>query len=502
VIAEGDTRTLSLHHMHTGEDIVITYRRNGHYDDAALEKLNWFVRDWRREEKIKMDPRLFDLIWEVYREVGGKEPIQIVCGYRSPETNAMLRRRSHGVAQFSQHMLGHAMDFFIPGVPLEEIRYAGLRLQRGGVGFYPTSGSPFVHLDTGHVRHWPRMTREQLVRVFPDGKTVHIPSDGHPLKGYALALADIEKRGNSPSSISLDAAHSNGAISDADLKAAGASPKKFLAKLFGIKEEEDEDAEATGSAGSSTSPKVAALQGQVAAAAVPLPSQAAVPKPTQRPTRTGQFALASAAQASVALPPASRSAADAITLRGNWRGDTVAVAAARASSGVMTPDDGTMRPPRAIEVADAAPDSSPLASWPDANGHDNSSTELLGYAPASKSEPVAARATPMGALRKPAPARMISAAPSQPQMLPGQHIDNPWLRGLVISPSIWRSMSVAVLGPPDYRQLTPFLGKPVAILTMAFGENPHDGMTFDCFGGAAVVFMPTLKTDTQISRLD
>ena len=102
----------------------------------------------------------------------------------------MLRARSRGVAQFSQHMLGKAMDFFIPGVDLSAVREAGLRLQRGGVGFYPTSGSPFVHLDTGSVRHWPRMTREQLARVFPDGKTVHLPADGRPLSGYEVAMRD------------------------------------------------------------------------------------------------------------------------------------------------------------------------------------------------------------------------------------------------------------------------------------------------------------------------
>ena len=141
-----------------------------------------------------MDRHLFDVLWEVYRDVDARQPINIVSAYRSPATNAMLRRRSAhtGVARFSQHMLGHAMDFFIPGVQLEKIRFAGLRLQRGGVGFYPKSGSPFVHLDTGHVRHWPRMTHDQLVRVFPNGRTVHIPSDGNPLPGYELAMADIE----------------------------------------------------------------------------------------------------------------------------------------------------------------------------------------------------------------------------------------------------------------------------------------------------------------------
>ena len=202
-IAEGDTRTISMHHMHTSEDITITFKRDGRYDEAALEKINWFLRDWRKEQETRMDPHLIDLVWEVQREAGSKEPIWVVCGYRSPETNAMLRRHSNGVARFSQHILGHAMDFYIPGVPLEQLRAIGLRLQRGGVGFYPTSGSPFVHMDTGGIRHWPRMTREQLVRVFPDGRTVHIPTDGKPLPGYALALADIKNRGDSPSDASL-----------------------------------------------------------------------------------------------------------------------------------------------------------------------------------------------------------------------------------------------------------------------------------------------------------
>ena len=194
--ALNETRTLSFHHTHSDEDLTVTFKRDGRYDEEALKQLNHFLRDWRSQEQTTMDRRLFDILWEVYRDVDGKKPIQIISSYRSPATNAMLRRRSSGVARFSQHMLGHAMDFFIPDVPLEQIRAAGLRLQRGGVGFYPTSGSPFVHLDTGSIRHWPRMTHDQLARVFPDGRTVHLPSNGSPLKGYELARADIEKRGN------------------------------------------------------------------------------------------------------------------------------------------------------------------------------------------------------------------------------------------------------------------------------------------------------------------
>src|SRR3984957_11106317 len=210
-VANGDTRTLTLHHIHTDDDITITYKRDGRYDEEALKQLDRFVRDWRKDEEIHMDPRLFDVIWEVSREVAGDKTIHVVCGYRSPATNAMLRHRSSGVAKFSQHLLGRARDFYIPGASLEELRYAGLRLQRGGVGYYPTSGSPFVHLDVGEVRHWPRMTHEELARVFPNGRTVHVASDGRPLSGYAQALADIEKRGSSPpSQTSLAAAHEAG----------------------------------------------------------------------------------------------------------------------------------------------------------------------------------------------------------------------------------------------------------------------------------------------------
>ena len=234
-IAEGDTRTISLHHMHTSEDITIIFKREGRYDESALEKLNWFLRDWRKQQETKMDPHLIDLIWEVHRESGSKEPIWVVCGYRSPETNAMLRRRSSGVARFSQHMLGHAMDFYIPGVPLDQLRAMGLRLQRGGVGFYPTSGSPFVHMDTGGVRMWPRMTREQLVRVFPDQRTVYLPSDGRPLAGYDLALADIKKRG--------------GDSSDNGVKVAEAGRFNPLSKLLHLARGGDDEEEADASAG-------------------------------------------------------------------------------------------------------------------------------------------------------------------------------------------------------------------------------------------------------------
>jgi uncharacterized protein YcbK (DUF882 family) len=192
--AQAETRTLKLYFIHTKERAEITFKRNGRYDQAGLKRINTFLRDWRRNEPTRMDPRLLDAVWEAYRAVGARDYIHVVSAYRSPATNSMLRKRSKGVANKSQHMLGKAMDFYIPGVSLRSLRDAGLRAQAGGVGYYPRSGSPFVHMDVGNVRHWPRMSRQELVAVFPNGKTLHVPSDGKPLPGFETALASYEAR--------------------------------------------------------------------------------------------------------------------------------------------------------------------------------------------------------------------------------------------------------------------------------------------------------------------
>lgn len=204
--ASGD-RTLYLYYTHTKETAKITFRRNGRYDSKGLSQLNTFLRDWRRNEPTKMDPALFDLIWEVYQEAGASKPIHVVSAYRSPKTNEMLRSKSRAVAKNSRHTMGMAMDFYIPGVKISKLRQIAMSKQVGGVGYYPTSGSPFVHLDTGNVRAWPRMTRAQLKRVFPNGKTLHVPNDGKPLSqsGYAYAKAQWTKCHSVPCSGSNNA---------------------------------------------------------------------------------------------------------------------------------------------------------------------------------------------------------------------------------------------------------------------------------------------------------
>ena len=192
--AVGDTRTITLHHVHTDEDLTITYKKNGQYDEEALKKINWIMRDWRKNEAIRWTGRRSICSGRSTRRSAPRNrSTSSAATARPPPTRCFAAAAKSGVARNSQHTLGKAIDFYIPGVPLEKLRATAMRLQGGGVGYYPTSGSPFVHLDVGNVRAWPRMTREQLVKLFPDGRTVHLPADGTPLPGYELAQADLER---------------------------------------------------------------------------------------------------------------------------------------------------------------------------------------------------------------------------------------------------------------------------------------------------------------------
>ena len=193
--AREGNRTIKLYFGHTGERGEFTFKKNGRYDRGELEKINRLLRDWRRDEPAKMDPQLLDLIWSIYKQTGSREYIHVVSAYRAPATNDMLRKRSSGVAKNSQHTRGKAMDFYIPGVNLDKLRAIAMKAQGGGVGYYPRSGSPFVHVDTGNVRAWPRMTRQQLLALFPNGETLHLPADGKPLQGYERALAKRQTSG-------------------------------------------------------------------------------------------------------------------------------------------------------------------------------------------------------------------------------------------------------------------------------------------------------------------
>jgi uncharacterized protein YcbK (DUF882 family) len=189
--ANTEARTLSMFNIHTKETITVTYKKNGKYDSEAMQRLNKFMRDWRKDESREMDPELIDHIWILHQQLGSKEPVHLISGYRSAATNASMRKRGGGQAKKSQHIQGKAADISFPDVPVKALRNSALVQEWGGVGYYPTSGVPFVHVDTGHVRMWPRIPRQELAALFPSGKSKYLPSDGKPItpKDYQFALA-------------------------------------------------------------------------------------------------------------------------------------------------------------------------------------------------------------------------------------------------------------------------------------------------------------------------
>ena len=546
-IAEGDTRTISLHHMHTSEDITITFKREGRYDEAALEKLNWFLRDWRKQQETKMDPHLIDLIWEVHRETGSKEPVWVVCGYRSPETNAMLRRRSAGVARFSQHMLGHAMDFYIPGVQLDQLRAMGLRMQRGGVGFYPTSGSPFVHMDTGGVRMWPRMTREQLVRVFPDQRTAYLPSDGRPLAGYDLALADIRKRGNS---------------SDVGVNVADAGETSHfnpIAKLFHLGRSDDEE-DADGATGTPQPTATERLKSKAKAAVATTVGRAEdklaaeKAKLAQAATRAGEKLAAEKAKvAEVAARAEEKLAAgkarlakvaakanvfsraegtasattpnQIILARGFWQGLPDGMTAAPPSQGVTSAIAAVALPTR-VDVASADDTGSivPLSAAPADRGAPESA---LAYAANRDASAEAASSADTAALRaallrsagvqagdnettvavkrvtgRPASTIFTVATKKVATVLAdATRLNDPWLRAIAVSPSVNRFLCITMLGVRDFRSLAELMVKPTNSVVMSFAADANPGLTPDHFSGSAVVFVPTVNYPLRTAAL-
>jgi uncharacterized protein YcbK (DUF882 family) len=505
-VANGDTRTLSFHHLHTRDTLTVTFKRNGQFDSAGLAKLNHFLRDWRNDHQIKMDPRLFDILWEVYQETGASRPIEIISAYRSPATNSMLRRRSRGVAKASQHTLGKAIDFNIPGVSLARVRDAGLRLQRGGVGFYPSSGSPFVHLDVGSVRHWPRLSPDALARVFPDGRTVHIPSNGRPMPGYALALADIARRGASPSPTTVAAA-TNAGVTATDVPQQSANaPGNWIARMFGRGEQPAAEAPAR--------PRVRE-PAQAVAAAIPMPRSRPAASPEPRPM------VVAAATAPAALPAnspsqivasrgiwgaAERPAAEPPATTGStggprmvWQVGAQPVATASGGAGHASVPAPRARPAERTVAAGAA-----NVPWPVGTREDRVPSDLaLAYAATAAvpaAEP-AVRAAPMGALRA-TPARnratREAAAPARAtpavfQPAPAARLaGNPWLRGVVLARSLHAAVGVTTMGPPNYLALTPLLHKPSHAVPNAFAADPQFGLSTKVFSGSAVAFVPAI----------
>jgi len=150
----GDLRRLSLVNNKTEERLNTVYWADGEYIPDALEAFNHILRDWREDLVIQMDPSAIDILSATQHLLDSDEPFQVVSGYRSAKTNAMLRRRSRAVAKNSYHIKGMAVDIAMRTRSVRQISRAGLSLGAGGVGRY--SRSHFVHLDSGPVRRWGR----------------------------------------------------------------------------------------------------------------------------------------------------------------------------------------------------------------------------------------------------------------------------------------------------------------------------------------------------------
>jgi len=145
-------KTLALENTNTGDKVKLTYFEQGNYVEDALEEINYLLRDYHNDAVHPIDTALLDQLYDLKQTLGVSKPIHIISGYRSPYTNAGLRKRSHAVAKHSLHMEGRAIDIRISGVNSRTIRNAALIMGRGGVGYYPRAD--FVHLDTGEFRTW------------------------------------------------------------------------------------------------------------------------------------------------------------------------------------------------------------------------------------------------------------------------------------------------------------------------------------------------------------
>ncbi len=151
-LPQGGLRTLGLVSTHTSEKITATYWRDGVYDQGALKDISYVLRDFRTGEAAAMEPQLLDLLVELHRRTGSRKAFQVISGYRSPKTNAMLASASGGVAKRSLHMEAKAIDIRLHDVALSDLRETAIGMKAGGVGYYKKSD--FVHVDTGRVRQW------------------------------------------------------------------------------------------------------------------------------------------------------------------------------------------------------------------------------------------------------------------------------------------------------------------------------------------------------------
>lgn len=148
----GEEQKLSFYNTHTNEHIEVVYKKGGDYNPQALQEINHIFRDHRADKIHPIDPALLDYLYDLLIKIDFQGEVHIISGYRSPETNKKLRKKSSGVAAGSLHMQGKALDFRLPGVDTKLLRDKALGIKRGGVGYYKKLD--FIQIDTGRVRFW------------------------------------------------------------------------------------------------------------------------------------------------------------------------------------------------------------------------------------------------------------------------------------------------------------------------------------------------------------
>jgi hypothetical protein len=320
------------------------------------------------------------------------------------------------------------------------------------------------------------MTREQLVRVFPNGRTVHIPSDGRPLSGYALALADIQHRGGRPSSVSLAQAEQAGAIDASDATASARKPS-LLAAIFGSNESEPETT-------ATTTPVAMPVAKPAAPVRVAL---APVPLPKTRPMRVPMTVVASipaqtpaALHARAVVAAASPTPADIINSRGYWVG---------------VPD---MHPARGVTLASA--DTDTTASMPREFQNAPTPKLALAYAAEPPSHPQPKRHSLVTRWAG-AATSIAGKAKAEPARTAAKTFD-PWLNAVTITPSVRQYLSATQYGARDFRSLQPLLDKPATTVAMTFTADAVQGPPPERFSGPAIVFIgtTTFAAGTQVLK--
>ncbi len=503
IVADNE-RSISIKNMHTGETLDVTFKRRGRYQREAMRQINWIMRDWRRDETIDVDPRLIDLVYDVHKAVGSRVPIELLSGYRSPTTNAALRRRSRNVARFSQHMVGKAMDLRIRDVNVRTVRETAMKMQRGGVGYY---NGTFVHLDVGSVRHWPRMSRSRLSRLFPDGRTVHIPSDGRPMPGYEQAKRMIARAGGRSGSRDLqedDLDTDRRSITrrgsdDAGLVLAGnerfienANPTRPTVRERSVN---DDDATPTRVAAAPATPPAAAERPARTETAVRLPETVPAPRrrPEAQPTASEAATQLALAPAAVPMPP---------------RKPDITSLIATSDTGAIEPEQDEIQ--SLITTADAAasvplPPQRPLVGAPpstavaQADGSDAALSPITALLandlPPSFDTNALRGALPAGVFD---PVELVSGETSP------EGVDV-----LVGTRSVAADTTVAAMRHPDQHDVSGLIQQPLAMLDNVFSSGPVDLASWwrSQFTGSAIealqtrLFLDSADVTGSIERL-